>query len=81
MTVKEKHLNKITAILLSIMIAFAFTLTGCGEEEPIGAKKTKNVAGIEYYHYDPADFNSMCDDDLVILCIGCDREKTYHKEY
>ena len=28
MTAKELHLKKITAILLSIMIAFAFTLTG-----------------------------------------------------
>ncbi len=83
MTAKELHLKKITAILLSIMIAFAFTLTGCGEEEPIGADITKNVAGVEYYHYNPADFNAMCD-ELEELAAGDDAKaviETYDKLY
>ena len=83
MTENALHMKKITAILLSIMIAFAFTLTGCGEEAPVGADVSKNVAGVEYYHYDPADFNTLCD-KLEELAAGDDAEaviETYDKLY
>ena len=58
----KKRTETITALLLSLVIAFAFTLTGCGGDKNTSADVSESVAGISYYHYDPADFNSMCDE-------------------
>ena len=68
-----KNFKTITAVLLSLVIAFAFTLTGCGEEKNLSADVSENVAGISYYHYDPSDFKSMCD-ELEELATGNDAD-------
>ena len=67
--------KKLAAVLLSILIAFAFTLSGCGEksEESISADVSQGVAGVEYYHYDTSDFNDMCD-ELEELAAGDDAD-------
>ena len=69
-----KKCKKTTAVLLSIVVAFAFALTGCGEGKNMSADVSESVAGIEYYHYDPADFNSMCD-ELETLAAGKNADK------
>ncbi len=74
---------RITAILLSVMVAFAFSLTGCGEEAPESADVSENVAGVEYYHYDAKAFNTMCD-ELEELAAGKNADaviKRYDKLY
>ena len=47
------------ALLLAFACAFAFT--GCGDKQPADADVSKSVAGVEYYHYDTADFYKGCD--------------------
>ena len=79
---KTRH-EKLTAILLSLVIAFAFTLTGCGNGKDMSADVSKSVAGVEYYHYDAADFNAMCD-ELEELAATDDADaviKKYDKLY
>lgn len=55
------------ALLLTTAFVLAFVMTGalsgCGQKgkEPAGADVSKSVAGIEYYHYDTADFYKGCD--------------------
>ena len=73
-----KNFKTITAVLLSLVIAFAFTLTGCGEEKNLSADVSENVAGISYYHYDPSDFKSMCD-ELEELATGNDADAVINK--
>ena len=62
-------MNKLIAIILSITLAFAFVFTGCDNGKNKSADVSEGVAGIEYYHYDPKDFNKMCD-DLEELAAG-----------
>ena len=73
-----KKCKKTTAVLLSIVVAFAFALTGCGDGKNMSADVSESVAGIEYYHYDPADFNSMCD-ELETLAAGENADKVIKK--
>ena len=75
--------EKLTAILLSLVIAFAFTLTGCDDGKDLSADVSKSVAGVEYYHYDAKDFYAMCD-ELEELASTDDTDKTiklYDKLY
>lgn len=61
--------NKLTAIILSLILAFAFTLTGCGDGKSMSSDVSESVAGVEYYHYDTKAFNKMCD-ELEVLAAG-----------
>jgi len=51
--------KKLLCILTALAAAFAFTLSGCGEE-PSGTDVTKGVAGIEYEHCDTSGFDKEC---------------------
>ena len=76
-------MNKLTAIILSVTLAFAFVFTGCDNGKNQSADVSKSVAGIEYYHYDTKDFNKMCD-ELEELAAGDDADaviKKYDKLY
>ena len=79
-TIKQHFMNRrsLTALLLSVILAFAFTLTGCGDESATSADVSENVAGIEYYHYDAKNFNSMCD-KLEELAAGDDADAVLAK--
>lgn len=59
----SNHTNRniLVAAFLILAFACAWVLTGCGEKEPVAADPSKSVAGIEYYHYDTADFYEGCD--------------------
>jgi len=59
----SNHTNRniLVAAFLILAFACAWALTGCGEKEPVAADPSKSVAGIEYYHYDTADFYKGCD--------------------
>ena len=70
--------EKLTAILLSLVMAFAFTLTGCSDGKDMSTDVSKSVAGVEYYHYDPADFNAMCG-ELEELAAGNDADAVISK--
>lgn len=74
-----KICKKTTAILLSIVVAFAFVLTGCGDGKDMSADVSQSVAGIEYYHYDTAEFNRLCD-ELETLAAGDNADKVI-KQY
>ena len=63
--------KKALTIIISIILAFAFTLTGCSDGKDMSPDVSKSVAGIEYYHYDTKDFNKMCD-ELEELAAGSD---------
>ena len=71
-----KYLSR-AKTFLSLILAFAlaltgtFALTGCGDKKNPSADVSKGIAGIEYYHYDPADFKSMCN-ELEELAAGND---------
>ena len=71
--------DKLTAILLSLVIAFAFTLTGCDDGKDQSADASESVAGIEYYHYDTTDFYRLCD-ELEALAAGDNADKVI-KQY
>lgn len=71
--------NKLTAIILSLILAFAFTLTGCGDGKSMSAEVSESVAGVEYYHYDAKAFNEMCD-ELEVLAAG-DNAKAVISKY
>ena len=88
---KNKHRHAAGAtrrtILISAALLFAFAcafvFTGCGDDKPVGADVSKGVAGVAYYHYDPADFNGKCD-KLEELAAGEDADaiiKTYDELY
>ena len=74
----KKRFKTITAVLLSLVIAFAFTLSGCGEEKNLSADVSETVAGVSYYHYDPSDFYTMCD-ALEELASGNDADAVISK--
>ena len=56
-------MRRIILISAALLLAFAcaFTITGCGDKEPADADVSKSVAGVEYYHYDTAEFYKGCD--------------------
>ena len=66
------------AFVFVIAAAFLFTLTGCGDKEPVGADVSQGVAGVEYYHYDTADFYKGCD-ALEKLAADGDADKAIKK--
>ena len=70
--------SKLTALLLSLILAFAFTLTGCGDGKDMSADVSDGVTGIEYYHYDVKPFNKMCD-ELEALADGDDADAVIRK--
>lgn len=74
---KTRH-EKLTAILLSLVMVFAFTLTGCGDGKDMSADVSEGVAGVEYYHYDTKDFYAMCD-ELEQLAEENDADKVLRK--
>ena len=71
--------KKLLTIIISVILAFAFTMTGCGEGKDMSADVSDSVAGIEYYHYDTKDFNRMCD-ELEALADG-DNTRAVIKKY
>ena len=56
-------LRRTILISAALLLAFActFAFTGCGDKKPADADVSKSVAGVEYYHYDTADFYKGCD--------------------
>ena len=83
-TAKQHHkadtLRRTILISAVLFLAFAcaFALTGCGEKEPVAADPSKSVAGVEYYHYDTADFYKSCD-QLEKLAAKGDADKAIKK--
>ncbi|MDO4175966.1 MAG: hypothetical protein Q4D99_00615 [Bacillota bacterium] len=72
---KGVHMKRIISILMCLVFAFAFF--GCGNEVP------ESIAGVEYYHYEPADFNKDCK-ELEKLASGDNEQKVlklYDKLY
>lgn len=73
----------LTAAVLGLAFACVFAFAGCGDQAPAGADVSKDVAGIEYYHYDTAGFYKGCD-ALEKLAAEGDAEKAiqqYDKLY
>lgn len=66
-------MKRIISILMCLVFAFAFF--GCDSKD----KLPDNIAGVEYYHYEPADFNKSCK-ELKKLAAG-DKESKVLKLY
>ena len=77
---KADVLRHTVLFALASVFAFAcmFGFTGCGDKEPAGADVSKGVAGVEYYHYDTADFYKGCD-ALEKLAADGDADKAIKK--
>lgn len=64
-------MKRIISILICVVFVFAFF--GCGDSLP------DNIAGVKYYHYEPADFNKSC--SKLEKLASTDREQEVLKLY